>query len=94
MPLTNEQISRVTSKGQVLLHKSVRDRLGIHPGAQVRVGTNELGQAVVEPVEAWPTDPEERGRRVRAAIAALAGKYATGISTDEQMCELRGDPEL
>ena len=94
MALANEQISRVTSKGQVLLHKSVRDRLGIHPGARVRVGINDLGQAAVEPVDIWPTDPMERGQRVRAAIAAIAGKYATGVSTDEQMRELRGDPEL
>ncbi|UVO53577.1 AbrB/MazE/SpoVT family DNA-binding domain-containing protein [Sphingomonas sp. SUN039] len=94
MPLANEQVSRVTSKGQVLLHKSVRERAGIAPGARVRVGTNDQGQAIVEPVDVWPTDPEERSRRIRAAIAEYAGKFATGTSTDEQMRELRGDREL
>jgi bifunctional DNA-binding transcriptional regulator/antitoxin component of YhaV-PrlF toxin-antitoxin module len=92
--LANEQISRMTSKGQVMLHKSVRDHLGIVPGARVRVGINEQGQAAVEPVDVWPTDPGERGRRVRAAIEAIAGRYAIGVSTDEQMRELRGDREL
>ena len=94
MKLANEQVSRVTTKGQILLHKTVRDRLGIVPGAKVRVGTNDRGQAVIEPVDVWPTDPVERGSRIRAAIANLTGKYRTGISTDEQMRELRGDPEL
>jgi bifunctional DNA-binding transcriptional regulator/antitoxin component of YhaV-PrlF toxin-antitoxin module len=94
MPLENQQISRMTSKGQVLLHKSVRDRLGIGPGAELRVGTNDHGQAIIEPVHPWSTDPDERGMRFDAAIAKWAGKYATGKSTDEQMRELRGDPEL
>jgi antitoxin PrlF len=94
MPLANEHVSRVTTKGQVLLHKSVRDQLGIVPGAQVRVGTNARGQAVIEPVDIWPTNPVERATRIRAAITELTGKYRTGISTDEQMRGLRGDPEL
>ena len=94
MVLTDEQISRVTSKGQVLLHKSVRDRIGIAPGAQVRVGSNDFGQAVIEPISPWPTDPDAREQRVRDTIARFAGQYATGQSTDEQMRELRGDPEL
>lgn len=94
MPLENQQTSRVTSKGQVLLHKSVRDKLGIQPGAEVRVGSNEQGQAVIEPVDAWPTDPVERARRFDEGLAKWSGVFHDGRSTDEKMRELRGDPEL
>jgi bifunctional DNA-binding transcriptional regulator/antitoxin component of YhaV-PrlF toxin-antitoxin module len=94
MPLADEQISRITSKGQVLLHKSVRERIGIIPGAQVRVGTNDYGQAVIEPVDAIPADPAERQRRFRIAMLKYGGMFHDGRSTDEKMRELRGDPEL
>jgi len=94
MTLANEQVSRMTSKGQVLLHKAVRERAGIRPGAAVRVGSNELGQAVIEPVPEIATDRDERLMRFEAGIEKWAGKFADGRSTDEQMRELRGDREL
>jgi len=94
MPLANEQISRMTTKGQVLLHKSVRDLLGLRPGAHVRVGNNDQGQAVIEAVDTIPTDPAERQRRFRAALAEYGGMFHDGRSTDEKMRELRGEPEL
>jgi bifunctional DNA-binding transcriptional regulator/antitoxin component of YhaV-PrlF toxin-antitoxin module len=94
MPLENQLISRMTSKGQVLLHKSVRDRLGILPGAKVRVGTNDHGQAVIEPIDPIPVDGAERQRRFEAALLKYGGMFHDGRSTDEKMRELRGDPEL
>ena len=92
--MDNQQISRMTSKGQVLLHKSVRDRLGIAPGAEVRVGTNDHGQAIIEPLDAIPTDGAERQRRFDAALLKYGGMFHDGRSTDEKMRELRGDREL
>ena len=90
----NAQISRVTSKGQVLLHKSVRQHLGIKPGEQVRVGSNEHGQAVIEPLNTIPANAEERERKFRAALLKYGGMFHDGRSTDEKMRELRGDREL
>jgi AbrB family looped-hinge helix DNA binding protein len=92
--LANEQISRITSKGQVLLHKSIRDLLGLKPGEEVRVGSNDQGQAVIEPLSGIPADPAERQARFRAALASLAGKFHDGRSTDEKMIELRGPRDL
>lgn len=94
MPLDNQQISRMTSKGQVLLHKSVRERLGIGPGAELRVGTNDHGQAVIEPVDPIPLDGHERQRRLKTALLKYGGMFHDGRSTDEKMRELRGVPEL
>lgn len=70
------------------------DKLGIQQGAEVRVGSNDQGQAIVEPVAAWPTDPEERRTRFEEGLKKWSGVFYDGRSTDEKMRELRGDPEL
>ena len=70
----------------------MRDRLGIKPGEQVRVGSNEHGQAVIEPLDTVP-DGEERQRKFRAALLKYGGMFHDGRSTDEKMRELRGDYE-
>jgi bifunctional DNA-binding transcriptional regulator/antitoxin component of YhaV-PrlF toxin-antitoxin module len=79
----------MTSKGQVLIPKHVRERTGLVPGRPVRVGINEHGQAVILPCE----QETEEGRRVRIAdsIRSVAGSFATGRTTEEMMRELRGD---
>lgn len=90
-----ETAVNMTSKGQVLVPKSIRDKLGLMPGQRVRVGINDRGEAVVLPMTARETGetPDERRERVRKALASIAGQYRTGQSTDDYMREIRGDFE-
>jgi AbrB family looped-hinge helix DNA binding protein len=85
----------MTSKGQVLIPKALRDQIGLRPGKPVAVGLNELGQiVVVTPEEARRRSEtaDERRLRIRAAVASVADKYDFGGgSTDEIMADLRGD---
>ncbi len=47
---------RVGAKGQVVIPKDLRDRLGIVPGDEVEFALEESGDAVrVEPVRDYPT---------------------------------------
>lgn len=92
--IEHETLVNMTSKGQVLIPKAVRDRAGLKAGQPVRVGTNDRGETVILPVDAFMQEaPEQRQARVLAAIEALAGKYPNpdGMSTDEYMREMRGD---
>jgi len=88
-------VSRVnmTSKGQVLIPKEVREALGLVPGQPVCVGKNDRGEAVIFPdLPRAPETVEERKLRILAAIDRIAGTYFTsGQTTDEIMYELRGD---
>jgi antitoxin PrlF len=83
----------MTSKGQVLIPKEVRDEIGLMPGRPVYVGINGQGEAVVFPDTDAPVEsPEDRAARIRAAAAELVGVYYDGSqTTDEIMFELRGD---
>lgn len=84
-------ITNMTSKGQVLIPKAIRDRVGLVPGKPVRVGLNDRGEVVVLPdARASAETPEQRRARIEAAILSVAGKYSTGQSTDEYMAEIRG----
>lgn len=94
--IEQETLVNMTSKGQVLIPKVLRDRAGLKAGQPVRVGTNDRGETVILPVEAaGPETREQRSARVHAAIEAIAGKYPNpdGMTTDEFMRELRGDWE-
>lgn len=92
--IAEDIVVNMTSKGQVLIPKAMRERAGLIPGQPVCVRTNEQGEISVSraDVRAGET-PAQRKTRIRAALEALAGKYATGQSTDEIMRELRGDYE-
>jgi antitoxin PrlF len=82
---------RMTSKGQVLIPKAIRDAVGLVPGGEVRVALNDRGEAVVLPASQLPAEtPEQRRARVEAAILSVAGKFRTGQSTDDYMAEVRG----
>jgi antitoxin PrlF len=83
--------TNMTSKGQVLIPKEVRDRVGLVPGQPVNVGINELGQAVVVPAQQLPTDEAARRAMIHASIMSVVGTINTGRSTDEMMRELRGE---
>lgn len=83
----------MTSKGQVLIPKAMRDAVGLVPGQPYKVVFDEDGKLVVAPLGFGPEDAQERVRRLREAVLAVAGKYATGQSTDDYMREIRGDYE-
>lgn len=87
------ETSMMTSKGQVLIPKVMRDAVGLVPGGPVKVRVNAAGEIVVAPLGFGPEDAEERVRVVRAGLDALAGKYRTGRGTDAIMREMRGDFE-
>lgn len=86
-----DTVTNMTSKGQVLIPKAIRDRAGLVPGKPVRVALNERGEAVVLPAaDRRAETAEQRRARIEAAILSVAGKYRTGQSTDEYMAEIRG----
>ncbi len=79
----------MTSKGQVLIPKLIRDRVGLVPGEAVTVGINDRGEAVVRPKSREETR-EERVTRIRAAIDRIAGTHDFGFATtDEYMDYIR-----
>ena len=76
----------VTVKGQVTLPKSVREAVGIKPGDRVEVRATASGGVIIE--KAGARDD------YRKRLYELARrKPIRGITTDEMMRELRGDPE-
>ena len=93
--IEHETLVNMTSKGQVLIPKALRDRNGLVPNGQVRVGLNDRGETVVLP--ATPTTSEtreQRKARIRAAIESVAGTIDLGgLTTDEYMRDVRGDWE-
>ncbi|WP_232089859.1 AbrB/MazE/SpoVT family DNA-binding domain-containing protein [Sphingomonas sp. HMP6] len=72
----------MTSKGQVLIPKALRDSVGLVPNGPVRVGKNDAGQIVVLPPERQET-PDERLARIRANIESVAGTLDTGFATTD-----------
>lgn len=81
--------TNMTSKGQVLIPKTLRDRAGLAPNAPVRVGMNDRGEVVVMPPLAHETG-EQRSQRIRAALDAIAGTVDIGFATtDEYMDSIR-----
>lgn len=92
---TKIETGTMTSKGQILIPKAMRDAVGLKPGWPYKVTINAEGQVVVAPLGFGPEDAEERVRRMREGLMAIAGKYPNpdGMSTDQYMRELRGDYE-
>jgi len=92
---TKIETGTMTSKGQVLIPKAMRDAAGLAPGQPYKMVLNEDGKVLVAPLGFGPEDAEERVRRVTEAMKAIAGKYPNpeGMSTDDYMREIRGDYE-
>lgn len=91
--LTSIEIGTMTQNGEVLIPKALRDAAGLRPGHQYRILMNEDGQLIVTSVDERVEDGNERVRRMREGLLAVAGKYANGQTTDEYMREVRGDFE-
>ena len=94
-PIDLRTVTNMTSKGQVLIPKDVRDRLGLQPGKPVQVGINDRGEAVVLPAPSERIEtPDERRERLRKVLAEVRARQSTGKTTDEIMEFLRGDELL
>ena len=87
------ETGRMTSTGQVLIPKAVRDAVGLKPNDPYKVKVNDENQVVIERVGFGPDDAEDRRRRVREGLKMLSGAGKSGKTTDEIMRELRGDWE-
>jgi antitoxin PrlF len=88
-PITETADGKMTSKGQVLIPKALRDRAGIAPGGEITVGLNAQNEIMVLPRAAAET-PEQRRARIRAALESVRGTLDTGFATtDEYMDFIR-----
>lgn len=85
------ETGKVTSKGQILIPKAVRDAIGLKPNAPYKITVNAENQAVISPIGYGPDDAEARVRRMQAGLKLLTGRSADGRGTDKIMRELRGD---
>ena len=74
----------VTSKGQVTIPKRVRDYLGIAPGSEVNFRRAEDGHIIIERAD---------GNRPPSRFEKALGHAGPGMTTDELMALLRGEPE-
>lgn len=73
----------LTSKGQVTIPKSIRDRLGLKPGHQVEFVADREGRVMVKPVVTTR-------RAARSRFAALRGSADVGMTTDQILALTRG----
>jgi antitoxin PrlF len=76
--------TKVTSKGQVTIPKPVRDHLGIVPGSRVNFRPTADGGVMIE---------KAGGPRQPSRFAKVRGSAGPGMTTDELMALLRGEPE-
>lgn len=76
-------MSRMTSKGQVTIPKRMRDALGLQPGSEVEFVPNGSGDIVIR----------TRKEPDRSRFEPLVGTLKLGMTTDEFMLFLRGDPD-
>ncbi|GGI94781.1 hypothetical protein GCM10008995_01250 [Halobellus salinus] len=71
-------MTKVDSKGRIVLPKEVRERLGITPGTEVDIH-EEDGKAVVEPED----DPEQVIERMEQLIADTSSDRGETTPLDE-----------
>jgi antitoxin PrlF len=94
-PIDKRTTTNMTSKGQVLIPKDVRDAIGLVPGQPVDVGLNDRGEAVVLPRKRLCDEtPEVREARIEAAFAHIRQHPQFTRPSAEIMRELRGDDLL
>ena len=76
-------MSRMTKKGQVTIPKRMRDHFNLKPGSEIEFVPNGQGEIVVR----TKTKPNP------SRFDALIGTLDLGMTTDEFMRFLRGDPD-
>jgi len=80
-------MSKMTSKGQVTIPKQMRDRFDLKPGSEVEFGVSRDGELLLKgKTKNVRVKPEGR-------FDALVGTLDLGMTTDEFMRFLRGDPD-
>lgn len=87
-------MSRMTSKGQVTIPKRIRDYLGLKPGSEIEFQYADDGRIVLKPDRnSSTTSADSERRRMEKALAELRGSLDLGMTTDEFMRFVRGDPD-
>lgn len=76
----------ITVKGQVTLPKKVRDAVGLKPGDKVDVRATASGGVYIE-------KPGKQSAYRKKLEAISKRRLIRGITTDEFMKEMRGDPD-
>lgn len=77
---------KITSKGQVTIPKSVRERAGLHPNSEVEFEVRANGEVVLRRAATAVSSVRAAFQRVRGSATATQFK---GMSTDEFMRFLR-----
>jgi AbrB family looped-hinge helix DNA binding protein len=77
----------MTSKGQVTIPKRMRDQFNLKPGSEIEFDVSRDGELVVKAKRTVPKEPAE------SRFAAIRGTLDLGMTTDEFMRFLRGDPD-
>ena len=77
---------RITSKGQVTIPQTIRERAGFLPGTELEFTIDDDGVVRV----ARQDEPRD-SPVLAAAIARLRGKADTGLSTDSIMALTQGE---
>lgn len=75
---------KITTKGQVTIPQEIREQMGMLPHTEVRFEIR--GEEVI----LSKLDDTGRGARI---VEHLRGKATSGMTTDEIMALMRGDPE-
>jgi AbrB family looped-hinge helix DNA binding protein len=74
--------TKVTTKGQVTIPKTVREMLRLEPGGEVEFRLNDRNEVVVQRVD---------GKKVASRFDKYRGMLGPGLTTDEIMALTRGD---
>jgi AbrB family looped-hinge helix DNA binding protein len=74
--------TKITSKGQVTIPKTVRDMLRVGPGGEVEFTLNDRNEIVVQRVD---------GKKPVTRFDKYRGMLGPGLTTDEIMALTRGD---
>ena len=94
-PVDIRSVTNMTSKGQVLIPKDVRDAIGLVPGRPVAVGINDRGEAVVVPAGTHDAEtPAQRDLRLDRLFAQIGANPLFDRPGDEIVREMRGDEPL
>jgi AbrB family looped-hinge helix DNA binding protein len=84
---------RITSKGQVTIPKRLRDHLGLKAGSEVEFVLGGDGRIILKADEGAEKRAERRKEAIGRALADLRGTLDLGMTTDEFMRFVRGDPD-